>query len=75
MRFVERVRGQERFADVDALRVQMADDVESTADVMRKLKFIPVANMDDVLKLALKPGAVKKKAVRAKKKAAARRKS
>jgi ATP-dependent Lon protease len=51
------------------------DLVEIPRNVKRKLKFIPVANMDEVLKIALKPRAVKKRPAKAKKKAAARRKS
>jgi len=51
------------------------DLVEIPRNVKRKLKFIPVANMDEVLNIALKPGAVKKRPVKAKKKAAAGRRS
>jgi ATP-dependent Lon protease len=51
------------------------DLVEIPRNVKRKLKFIPVANMDEVLKIALKPRAVKTRPVKAKKKAAAGRRS
>jgi ATP-dependent Lon protease len=51
------------------------DLVEIPRNVKRKLQFIHVANMDDVLKIALKAGPVKKMVVKAKKKAAARRKT
>ena len=51
------------------------DLVEIPVNVKRKLKFIPVQNMNEVLKIALEPKPVKKRSVRAKKKPAGRRPS
>ncbi|MBC2710674.1 MAG: endopeptidase La [Desulfosarcina sp.] len=50
------------------------DLVEIPKNVKRKLKFVPVRNMDEVLEIALEPAPVKK-ASRAKKKTAGNRRS
>jgi ATP-dependent Lon protease len=49
------------------------DLVEIPKNVRRKIKFVPVQNMDEVLGIALEPEPAKKKAPKAKKKPAAKR--
>ena len=51
------------------------DLVEIPRNVKRKIKFIPVANMDEVLAIALEPPPPKKKPMRAKKRPAPRSRS
>ena len=51
------------------------DLVEIPGNVKRKLKFIPVRNMNEVLEIALEPKAAPKRAAKAKKKPAGRRAS